>query len=67
MRKSRTPEEDKTSLHKKVGEQQNEDLGAEESLALRRLLKRLKLVQRKLRLRVARKAQSAGKKAASAS
>lgn len=67
MGKPRTLEQDKISLHKKVGEQRNTDLGADESLAFRRLLKRLKRVQRKLRLRVARKAQAAGKKAASAS
>lgn len=64
MGKGRSLQEDKTTLQTKFASHRKKEHGAEEELAVRRLHKRLKRVQRKLRSRAARIAQAAGKKGA---
>lgn len=66
MGNKRTQEEDKALLEKKVKERRtgSENPGSDKDV--RRLRKRLKRVQRKIRLRAARIATAAGKKAKAA-
>jgi len=62
MGKKRTMEEDLAGLKKKVAEGRAKSENAEGDEKLRSLRKHLKRTQRKLRLRVSRVAQAAGKK-----
>ncbi len=64
MAKKRTAEEDTAELTKKVKERQKTDLDSESKHAVRMLQKRLRRVQRKMRMRAMMVAKSVGKKAA---
>lgn len=64
MAKKRTAEEDTAELTKKVKERQKADLDSESKHAVRMLQKRLRRVQRKMRMRAMMVAKSVGKKAA---
>ena len=64
MAKSRTQEEDKEALHKKVQEKQAHSENPEGDETIRSLRKRLKRVQRRIRGLKAREQRSAPKKAA---
>ena len=64
MAKKRTAEEDTAELTKKVKERQKADLDSEGKHAVRMLQKRLRRVQRKMRMRAMMVAKSVGKKAA---
>ena len=65
MAKKRTMEEDLGTLKIKVTEGQAKTENPEGDAGLRRLRRHLKRIQRKVRARVARIAQAAGKKKAS--
>lgn len=62
MSKSRSLDEDKTALQKKVKEQIAKSKNSENDRDLKTLRKRLKRVQRKLNARVARITRARGKK-----
>ena len=64
MAKKRTAEEDTAEITKKVKERQKADLDSEGMQAVRMLQKRLRRVQRKMRMRARMVAKSVGKKAA---
>lgn len=66
MSKKRTLEEDVGTLKKKVTEGRKASANAEGDESLRKLRKRLKRIQRKIRAHAARLAQASGKKKASA-
>lgn len=66
MANKRTREEDKTALEQKVKEKRAGSENPEGDEAVRRLRKRLKRVQRKIRDKAARIAKAAGKKAKAA-
>ena len=66
MANKRTQEDDKAVLEKKVKERQADSENPEGDKDARQLRKRLKRVQRKIRLRAARIAKAAGKKAKAA-
>ena len=68
MAAKRTREEDKTALEKKVREQAGgaAPAASEEAVRVRRLRKRLKRVQRKIRGKAARIAMAAGAKSKAA-
>jgi len=65
MAKKRTMEEDLEALKKKVAEGRTKTKNPESDAGLRRIRRHLKRTQRKVRARVARIAQAAGKKKAS--
>ena len=66
MAKKRTQEEDKAVLEKKVKESRANSKNPEGDRDARNLRKRLKRVQRKIRLRASRIAKAAGNKAKAA-
>ena len=66
MADKRTQEDDKAVLEKKVKERRADSENPEGDKDVRQLRKRLKRVQRKIRLRAARIAKAAGKKAKAA-
>ena len=66
MANKRTQEDDKAVLEKKVKERRSNSENPEGDKDVRRLRKRLKRVQRKIRLRAARMTKAAGKKAKAA-
>ena len=66
MAKKRTQEEDKAILEKKVQERRANSENPEGDPNARKLRKRLKRVQRKIRLRASRIAAAAGNKAKAA-
>ena len=66
MAKKRTQEEDKAVLEKKVRERRAGSENPEGDPDARQLRKRLKRVQRKIRLRASRIAKAAGNKAKAA-